>query len=364
MGTTLWGTWYALRKLKRPIPDSIVGLPPVSILKPLKGWEPGMEENIVSFFRLDYPMFEIIFSVADRRDPAVAVVSRMISDHPGVVARLHIGELDVGPNPKINNLIYPYREASYDHLLISDSNVRVSSDYLRRVVAHLTPSVGVVTAVVAGTRGGGLGGKLEAAYLNSFYARWMHIAEALGQSFVVGKSMLFRRSVAERFGGIENLAHYIAEDYMAGQAMRRLGLQVVIMRDPIHQHIGAYEFRSFWSRHLRWGRIRKAQAPFAFIAEPLLFSLVSGLFGAWAFHAWLGISPFWFLVAHLGVWGVSDLLLIKRLEDRLRLDTVLFWLLREILALPLWCHMACGSSINWRGNRLRILPGGLVVQSS
>lgn len=320
-----------------------------------------MHANIESFFNLDYPRYEILFSIADASDPARAVVAHLISEYPQIRAKLILGEVDIGPNPKINNLIHSYTEACFDCLLISDSNVRVKPEYLRQVVSHLKPGVGAVTAVVAGTSGLGIGGKLEATFLNSFYARWMHIASAFGFPFIVGKSMLFRRSTAERFGGIANLARYVAEDFMAGQAIRRLGLRIVIMNEPICQHIGEYTFRSFWSRHIRWGRIRKAQSPLAFVVEPFLGALVSGGLGAAAFHSWLGVDPLVFFALHLASWYLLDLLVMREMEKNLDVSVIFFWLLREALAFPLWVHIACGSSINWRGTRLRILPGGLVV---
>ncbi len=359
VGTTLWGTWYALRQFQSRRREPEV-LPPVSVLKPLKGVDGGLVANIRCFFELDYPEYELLFSVGDADDPACEVVRNLQRRHPRVKSRLFIGLVDLGPNPKVNNLVKSYDSAAHDLILISDSNVRVKRDYLRRVVSHLQPGVGVVTAVVAGRNGRGLGGWLETTYLNSFYARWMHLSSAVGHSFVVGKSMLFRRSTLERLGGLRNFGQYIAEDYMAGQAMRRIGLSVKIMSDPIQQHVGAYGFTHFWSRHLRWGRIRKAQAPLAFCVEPLLGSLMSGILGGLVFQSWLDVPFWWFFSAHVALWMGADLLLMTRLEDKLKVRMFLAWVIREVLALPLWLHMASGSSVNWRGNRLKILPGGLL----
>jgi ceramide glucosyltransferase len=356
------GTWIALKRCKaRPAIKRDDELPPVSILKPLKGVEPGMEANLHSFFHLDYPNYELLFSIADVSDPARPLVTKLIARHPEVPARLIIGDVDLGPNPKINNLFHSYREATHDLLLISDSTVRVSPQYLRKVVNHLGPEVGAVTAVVAGIDGGGLGGHLEAVFLNSFYARWMHVATSIGCPFIVGKSMLFRRSTAERFGGLANLGRYIAEDYMAGKAIQKLGLKIELMNEPIRQHIGTYAFRAFWSRHIRWGRIRKSQAPIAFLVEPLLGAMVSGALGAWAFWSWVGADPIAFFASHMLLWFGLDVLVMRQQDDHFDVRAVLAWVLRESLAFPLWLHIATGSSVMWRGKRLRILPGGLVT---
>ncbi len=320
-----------------------------------------MMENLESFFHLDYPSYEILFSVADASDPVLSLLRKLFLLYPTVPASVIVGDVDVGPNPKVNNLVRSYQIAQFDWILINDSNTRVDPDYLLRLRRHLRPDVGVVTAVVAGRNPLGVGGRLEASYLNTFYARWTHMAQALGKPFVIGKSMCFRKSTAERFGGIQNLSHYIAEDNMLGQAVQRLGLKVVVMYEPIKQHIGAYHFTKFWSRHLRWGRIRKSQAPFAFLMEPFVNGLPAGVLGAFAFHWAFGVSFFLFLAIHLFIWAICDLLMLSRFGSTISGKVIFAWLLREVLAFPLWLHMACGSTIQWRGNDLKIMPGGLVM---
>jgi ceramide glucosyltransferase len=360
LGSTLGGAIVTYRKLRSIPPrlDAPFGLYPVSILKPVKGVDPDLRNNLESFFYLDYPYFELLFCVPSHRDPACKVIEELIGKYPWVNARLFVQESNIGPNPKVNNLIRAYELASYDWVLVSDSNVLVPPEYLKRLVAHLDPDVGMVTSVVAGRYASKAGGELEAVYLNTFYARWMCLAAALGKPCVVGKSMLFRRSVAERFGGMRNLARYLAEDYMAGEAMKKLGLRVVVASDPICQVIGKFKFKDFWSRHIRWGRIRKAQAPIPFAFEPVMGALISGMLGAWALHDAAGIDFSEFLTAHLIAWSACDFVQMKTLNPDIRWTAALAWFARELLALPQWIHIASGNTVNWRGNRLRIQPGG------
>ena len=364
LGLTVFGTWLALKNFRTspPFLDAPFALYPVSILKPLKGHDPGLRENLETFFRLDYPDYEILFSVSDPQDPAVEVVRALMALHPAQEAQLIIGDVQAGCNPKVNNLIRSYRLARHDWLLISDSNVRVSLDYVKRLVAQVDNGTGVVTSVIAGRSPEELGGHLEAIYLNTFIARGMHIAAYFGKPAVMGKSMLFRRSAAERFGGIKTLANYLAEDYMAGEAMRRLGLKIVLASDPIPQHIGRYSLRAFWLRHLRWGRIRKSQAPLAFAFEPFCSPCLSGVLGAFALSNHfprLGVSSF--LAIHLLLWSLCDGLLILRMGTRLRWQTPVAWFLRELLALPLWLHIASGNTVNWRGRQITLQAGGLIL---
>jgi len=362
LGLTFVGTWLSLKQFKSNIPhlDAPFGLFPVSVLKPLSGVDAGLSDNLETFFLQRYPEFELIFSVACESDSAVRVVERLMKTYPAVSARLIIGDVNEGLNPKVNNMIRSYDVAKYDWILISDSNVRVKEDYLRRLVGHVDNGVGLVTAVVAGTAPSGIGGWLEATFLNTFYARGMVLAKALGEACVVGKSMLFSRSVANRFGGIRNLSQYLAEDYMAGKAMELLGLKVVIARDPVRQHIGQYSINQFWQRHVRWGRIRKAQAPLTFMVEPLFGCLVSGLIGAGALSA-IDMPFFAVFTAHVAAWFLCDSMIFRSLypecDDR---RAILGWGVRELTALALWANIAIGRTVKWRGKQLRILPGGLL----
>lgn len=336
-------------------------LEPVSILKPVKGIDEGLEENLETFFRLDYPRYELLFSVADSIDPAIPVIERLISKHTKLRARLYIGEIRAGPNPKVNNLIRSYGEARHDWILISDSNVRAEPGYLRAMVEPFDESVGVVTALVSGRGAASAGAWLESVFLNTFYARWMLLAQWSGCPIVIGKSMLFRRSEAQRFGGISMLSSYLAEDYVTGQAMRFLGRRIVLMREPVMQHIGRYGLEAFWSRHLRWGRIRKAQAPLAFAFEPLLSFWFSGLLGAWAGSHAFGASLSTWLAAHLVFWFSCDLGMMTAMGMRPSWRSSVAWIVRECLYFPLWLHIAMGSTVNWRGTRLTLARGGTIV---
>lgn len=334
------------------------------MLKPLKGTDPGLEANLESFFTQDYPGVEFIFSVADANDPATLVVRRLIERYPHVNARLLVHSANVGPNPKVNNLVGGYAAAANDLILVSDSNVRVPARYLRRVVETLDdPGVGIVTAAITAQAPEGLGGKLEAVYLNTFFARWMVAAGAMGFPTVLGKSMLFRRTTAERFGGIKNLARYLAEDYMAGVAMLLLGLKVKVMREPIPQVIGSQSFKGFWMRHLRWGRMRKSQQPLALFGEPFSGPVLSGLLLATGLKTAFHLSLLKIFGAHLTLWFVADLLLMLRIGTEVTVWLPFLWLARELLAIPLWLHVLSGNTVDWRGNQLRLEAGGVLAES-
>lgn len=338
---------------------------PISILKPLKGYDSGLEENLRTFLQLDYPSYEILLSVATVEDQAYLTAKRLIETNPHVAATLIVDPTHLGPNPKVNNMVKAYETAKNDLILISDSNVRVEKDYLKRLSRYTRDrEVGMVTATVSGTKAKGLGGKLEAVFLNSFYARWMKFLFFVGKPCVVGKSMLFRKSVAQRFGGISILSRYLAEDYMAGEAVKRLGLKVILAEDPVPQIIGHLKFKDFWSRHIRWGRIRKSQAFIAFMVEPFLLSTVSSILGCLVFKSIFHLSALHFFTWQMIFWFVCEIPTLIKSRSKITLEVMVIWLLRELLAFPLWIHIAIGNTVQWRGKKLKIEVGGLLAPDS
>lgn len=335
---------------------------PVSILKPLKGADVGLRENLESFFLLDYPEYELIFSVASSDDPACAIVRELIIENLDVQARLIVGEVDAGPNPKVNNLLRGYAGARHDLILISDSNVRVDSEYLRRCVELMGPNVGIVTAAVTGQDPQGLGGRLEAMYLNTFYARWMVAAGHFGFPTVIGKSMLFSKTTAARFGGIKNLSSYLAEDYMAGQAMLHLGLEIRVMNDPVPQVIGYSTLSAFWQRHIRWGRMRKNMQFVPVMGECLSNSMGAALILGAALWILTGSLHPIILALHFSLWFLCDFLLMIRISTQVTTSLPVYWMAREVLSIPMWLHVMSGNTVLWRGRRMKLEAGGSLAQ--
>ncbi|MEJ2696123.1 MAG: ceramide glucosyltransferase [Candidatus Sulfobium sp.] len=233
-------------------------LPPVSILKPLKGLDDGLFDNLESFCNLDYPAYEIIFALQNRNDPAGRVAERIKEKYPSKDISVVVEFCDDGLNPKVNNLIPAYKRAKYDLLLISDSNVRVEKDYLAAVAGHMTdPSVGLVSNMIKGVNGRSLGAVLENLHLNSFIVGSVcFLDKYLGLPCVIGKSMLMKRSDLEAIGGFAAVKDLLAEDYIIGQRIHKLGKKVVLSNHIVGNVNEYWEFRKFFNRHTRWGKLR------------------------------------------------------------------------------------------------------------
>lgn len=341
----------------------------MSILKPLKGADPSLAANLESFFvQLPLCPFELLFSVETRNDPAFAIAQALIKRYPAVPARIFVlEELNLpshpSKNPKLRNLAQSFQEAGYDVLLISDSNVRIGRDELNHLLGLLKPGVGMVTSIVSGIAFSGLGGALESVFLGTFYARFMALSNRYAKPCVVGKAMLFRRSDLMRFGGIRHLSEFLAEDFMAGESIRKLGLRIETSAMPVLQVLGAHSLHGFWKRHLRWGRIRKAHAPIAFWAEPLFQPiLVTAIGGGAASSLHLMSFGAGFLIS-LGICCAMDVLNYLRTTKsnwRFMLCFPFVWFIRESLALPLWFQIAANNKIEWRGRSFVLARGGLL----
>ena len=347
-------------QLAAPAPPADV-LPPVSILKPLKGSDAGLEANLESFFRLAYPCYEVVLGAQDAADPALAVARGVAAAHPDVPSRVVVDTREVGINPKVNNLANLLRHAGHDVLLISDSNVRVRPEYLADLAAHLSrPGVGLVSSPFRAAAARGAGGALEALQLNTFVLGGVAALHRLfGGVCVVGKSMLVRRATLEALGGFAFLARYLAEDQVCGEEVARRGLNVALSGHVIDNVLGRLSLRDALARHLRWARIRRRMSPAGYAGELLLQPVFAAAVAAATDP---GLATALLLATTVVARAALDAAAERAAGVHRRLAVYpLLSTARDLLVAAVWGVPFVSSSVAWRGRRFTIGPRTVLV---
>ena len=233
--------------------------PRVSILKPLAGLDDELLENLESFTQLDYPDYEILIGIASREDKAYPVARRFVETW-GDRARLVITNPDEALNPKVAQLLSLERAATGEVLVIADSNVRVTSQYLRPMLAELSrPKVALTSSVIAGTGEQSLGAALENLQLGALVApSVVASAHLAGQVMTIGKSMAMWRRALGDIGGFARVANLLSEDHMLGQAFALAGHKVTVSLAPVCNRNVACSLGRTVERHTRWAKLRRS----------------------------------------------------------------------------------------------------------
>nr|GAT47832.1 glycosyltransferase family 21 protein [Mycena chlorophos] len=393
LGCTAARKRYRLRPRSPLATASPTSAPGVSILRPLKGLDTNLYENLESTFAQEYPNFEILLSAADENDQALPVARELIAKYPQVNCRILVGEEVVGVNPKVNNLIRSYREAAHDILWVIDSNVTVHSGTLARSVDALvgppnaTKRIALVHhvpfAVVTENK---IGSRIEEAFLNTNHAKmYIAINTAAVDSCVMGKSNLYRRSDLERVNGslkpippngvqpgpcgLQAFGRFLAEDNMiAGALWHELGDRHDLSCDVARNIVGNMSLSDYILRRARWIRVRKHMVLAPTLVEPFTESVVLSLILSWSLKTLFGISPWISIVAHFAAWIYVDLdvyasLAGHPLPAEQRWSFIAAWAARELLALPIFLFAIFGSEVIWRGRRYTILRNGEVARA-
>ncbi len=335
--------------------------PPVSVLKPLKGTDPEMYESFRSHCLQDYPEYEIIFGVSDPADPALQLVERLKLEFPQCAIRAMVCSENLGSNTKVSNLAQMLRQARYENILVNDGDIRVESDYLRRVLSPLEDNrTGLVTCLYRGTASPTLGSRLEALGIGTDFAAGVLAAQQLegGIRFGLGSTLVFRRRDLEAIGGFEALVDYLGDDYEIGKRIAAHGLKVSLSDVAVETFLPAYTLREFFDHQLRWGRTVRDSRRWGYLGLVLTFGLPwavlavilsHGVFWAWALLA--VALALRFAVALVVGWSV--------LRDRQVWGFLALLPLRDFVALLVWFASLVGRKVVWRGDSFTLKDGKL-----
>ncbi|MBW4477076.1 MAG: bacteriohopanetetrol glucosamine biosynthesis glycosyltransferase HpnI [Tolypothrix brevis GSE-NOS-MK-07-07A] len=335
--------------------------PPITILKPICGLDIETYENFASFCQQDYPEYQIVFGMRDANDPSVQVVKQIIEDFPEVDISLVISDRTIGTNLKVSNLANAVVEAKYSLLLLADSDVRVGRDYLQRVIQPMCDSgVGVVTCLYRPFVRGWVA-ILEAVGISTEYHASVLVARSLeGMKFALGPTIAIRKSVLEAIGGFVAIADYLADDFQLGYLPTQFGYKVVLSDYIIDHAIATENLLDLIHRQTRWNCCTRVSRPWGYVGlifthgtvMSLLFLIATGgsNFG-WAI-ALLTLS-----VRLIMAWVVG----VKVLKDPIVSKFLWLVLLRDLISFGIWCNGFFGSTIEWRGQRMKLTQGGKLV---
>jgi len=358
----LWSAFTFLRgreagRSARPTRD----LPPISILKPLKGTDPEIYESLRSHCLQDYPEYEIIFGVSDPADPVIETVKALQRDFPRHRIQLVLCLKNLGANVKVSNLVQMLAEAHYDNLIVNDSDIRVEPDYLRRVTAPFADSsVGMVTCLYRGVAAATLGSRLESLGISTDFCPGVLAARQLegGIHFGLGSTLAFRRAELERIGGFAAIVNHLADDYELGARISALGLAVKLSDVVVETYLPPYRLPEFIAHQLRWARgVRDARAggymglAFTFGTLWALLAVVASAGARWSWGA-LACTLLLRLAVTLVVgWSV--------LRDRQVLKNAWLLPLRDLVAVAVWIVSLGGHTVSWRGEHFKLKDGKL-----
>lgn len=327
--------------------------PAITIYKPLKGVDEGLEENLRSFFKLDYPVYQLIFGIADAGDPAVPVVEKLLAEFPDHDTQLVIGAPAFGLNPKVENLAAMERFRKHDVILISDSNVRVRPRYLRETACYLAePGVGLVSNLFAGVGEETSAAAMENLALNGFIAGAVCLAYVTRITCVVGKSMLMPIQALEAIGGLAAVRNLLAEDQVIGLKVRAAGYSIRLSPHVIDNVNTSRDLRWFLNRHSRWYKIRRRLALPSYLAEPMVNLTSVGC--VWAVSGDSGIAWGGFvMLAGLGI--ARDALMAHKMRGYFpKAKHLLLSPIKDLILLPVWVDSLLSTRVFWRGHRLVI----------
>jgi ceramide glucosyltransferase len=347
----------AVRAFVLRAPRTCAVLPAVTVLKPVCGVEPLLEEALESFCRQTYAApVQIVIGAHDAEDPALAVARRVKARFPKADITILADPARRGVNGKIANLINMLPHALHETLVIADSDLHVEADYLRHVVAELmVPGTGLVTSLPGGEPvGTSLAARLGSAHLAQIFLPSALLAQALGRQDCLGGTMALSRTTLARIGGLAALADELADDNVLGRKVRNLGLSVRLANTLPSVTVQETTLRALWLHELRWARTIASVAPISLagcvVQYPLFWAFAAVTVSGGAAWAFVALAMTWAARAMI-VRGLEHYLAMRRTRP---VPPLPLWLppLRDLLSVAEIAASFCGDKVVWRGRTL------------
>jgi ceramide glucosyltransferase len=382
LGMVLIGAWRFRRAAVRE--ELSLGrrpefLPAISLFKPLHGDEDGLEGNLRTFFEQDYlqhvaamggateengvSRVELLFCARSKADEGLEIARRVAADYPEITTRFVTSGAPWAPNAKVCSLVAMAKVATHDLWAISDSDVRVTPDYLRRIVLPFADEkVGCASCLYRGVViKGGLWSQLEAVGMTIEMSSGI-CADSLVEpiKFALGPTMVTRRARVEEMGGFESMAEYCADDFVLGNWIAKNGHKVVLSGHAIDHMVLQADFVDSMNHQVRWMKSTRFSRPKGHFGTSLTFGVPFGLM-AWAGALMLGMPVLGWCALLGSVLGRSvQAWVVGRYvvqEKRIWAAMVLFPL-RDLIGPVIWGLSYASNRIQWRGEIYELVHGG------
>ncbi len=349
----------SVRKLRKRIPPQPApSLPPITLLKPLYGADPELASHLESFFRQDYPTFEILFAVRTTHDPAVQVVNTLTAKYPHLPTQLILTGEPPYANAKVFSMEKMAAQATGELLVITDSDASVAPEYLQDMARCFADAeVGAVTNLYRGIPGADVWSTLEALGMSAEFMAGVVVAERLeGMHFTLGPSMAIRAATLNKIGGFARMADYLADDFVLGQWTAEAGQKVVLSPHVINHHATAMGFQKSFKHRVRWNRSSRFSRPSGYVGQGFTYGLV------WALLLFVVALSWWsgliLLVVAAVRFGLAYELGFKLMGDSLAIKNAYLIPLQDLLSAASWLGGFVGREVIWRNERYRLLQGG------
>jgi ceramide glucosyltransferase len=346
------------RPRRRPAVDG----PAVTVLRPLKGLDPGLYENLLSLCRQRYPRFQLVFGVADPRDPAAGLVKRLEREHPEIDIELVVDPRTYGSNYKISNLHNMLQRAKHEVIVLADSDIRVGPDYLGRLVAELEDRRnGLVTCIYRAVNAGGLPTLVETLFINTDFANLILLARKVEKAtYAFGATIAMRREVLDEIGGFLPLANYLADDYQLGNRVAERGYRLALSDEVVDTVIALGSWRRLLDHQLRWARTYRICRPGGYFASIVTHGTFWALLNV-LYHQFSPPS----CAASLAVLGLryacAAHLVWRGLGMERKWLELLLVVPKDLFVSAVWFLAFAGNTVMWSGRRFRVTSSGEMI---
>lgn len=354
------------RAAKRPAPALPKVAPRVAVLKPLRGRGSSLADNLTSYLESDYPRSEFYFAVDNYEDPAAEVPVALRTHYPFAPVTLMVGEAAQCANRKVGKLIrMAERPARAEIFVLSDADIAVTRDHLRRVVGELAADerVGIVTCLYRARPAGPLAARLEALCVNTDFAPQVMLSAAIEPvRYALGATIAIKRGALAALGGFERVKDLLADDFYLGKFATEAGYLVKLSSSLVTTSCEERRFGDFWRHQLRWARTYRTTRP-----ASLATLIVHG--PSWALLLLLATG-----FSALGAIVLAAVLAARIAMARFMIRGVLglrdlgreAWLvpLKDLIMTGIWFAGLASNEVEWAGRRLRILPGGAMREAN